>query len=44
MAIAALALLGVVGVIVVVGSQQGASPISNYYMDSDMSDFNEWMF
>ena len=43
MAIAALALLGVVGVVFVVSSQQ-ASPLANYYQDSDLSDFNEWMF
>jgi len=43
MAIAALALLGVVGVVFVVSSQT-AAPLANYYQDSDVADFNEWMF
>jgi len=43
MAIAAVALLGVVGVVAVAFTGT-AAPINAVSVDQDMADFNEWMF
>jgi hypothetical protein len=44
MAIAAVALLGVVGVVACVAASGSAAPFNTLSLDPDMSDFNEWMF